>query len=287
MANTLRIKRRSSAGAAGAPTSLAAAELAYNEKDDTLYYGWGDSGSGVATVVKPIGGPGFVSGGGGSTFSFSATPPSSPAPGNFWFDSTTGFLSIFINDGNTQQWVQVSPTGGSGFTTGDAKLTYKATADPGWIFANDGSIGNASSNSTTRANADTVDLFTLFYNNITALPVQDNTGTTVSRGASAAADYAANRRLVIPKALGRSIAIAGSGSGLTSRALGTIAGAETETPTVAKTASHDHAQGFAVAGTYCPGFAGYGNFANTSLAGGGTALNVLDPSTYLNIMIKL
>ena len=33
MTDTLRIKRRSTAGAAGAPSSLAAAEIAYNEKD--------------------------------------------------------------------------------------------------------------------------------------------------------------------------------------------------------------------------------------------------------------
>lgn len=61
MADTLRIKRRAAGGAAGAPTSLAAAELAYNEQDDTLYYGWGNS-SGIATVVKAIAGPGFVAG---------------------------------------------------------------------------------------------------------------------------------------------------------------------------------------------------------------------------------
>ncbi len=39
MANILRIKRRAVGGAAGAPSSLANAELAYNEQDDTLYYG--------------------------------------------------------------------------------------------------------------------------------------------------------------------------------------------------------------------------------------------------------
>jgi hypothetical protein len=56
MANTIRIKRRST-GANGAPSSLAAAELAYNEVDDTLYYGKGDSG-GLATSIPAIGGPG-------------------------------------------------------------------------------------------------------------------------------------------------------------------------------------------------------------------------------------
>ena len=58
MANTLRIKRRAS-GAAGAPSSLANAELAYNEVDDVLYYGKGTGGAGgTATTVPAIGGPG-------------------------------------------------------------------------------------------------------------------------------------------------------------------------------------------------------------------------------------
>ena len=59
MANTLRIKRRAAGGAAGAPTSLANAELAFNEQDNTLYYGTGTGGAGgSATSVIAIGGPG-------------------------------------------------------------------------------------------------------------------------------------------------------------------------------------------------------------------------------------
>ena len=58
MANTLRIKRRSS-GAAGAPSTLENAELAFNEVDDTLYYGEGTGGvDGSATTVLAIGGSG-------------------------------------------------------------------------------------------------------------------------------------------------------------------------------------------------------------------------------------
>lgn len=59
MANTIRIKRRSSAGATGAPASLENAELAYNEADDTLYYGKGTGGAGgSATTVEAIAGAG-------------------------------------------------------------------------------------------------------------------------------------------------------------------------------------------------------------------------------------
>jgi len=57
MANTLRIKRRSGGGAAGAPTTLQNAELAYNEADDVLYYGKGTGGiGGAATTVEAIAG---------------------------------------------------------------------------------------------------------------------------------------------------------------------------------------------------------------------------------------
>lgn len=59
MSNTVRIKRRAAGGAAGAPASLANAELAFNEQDDTLYYGKGAGGAGgTATQVIAIGGPG-------------------------------------------------------------------------------------------------------------------------------------------------------------------------------------------------------------------------------------
>lgn len=62
MANTIRIKRRSSS-TTGAPTSLASAELAFNETSTgrILYYGLGDDGFGVATSVIAIGGPDFYS----------------------------------------------------------------------------------------------------------------------------------------------------------------------------------------------------------------------------------
>ena len=62
MANTLRIKRRASGGT-GAPSTLANAELAFNEVDNTLYYGKGTGGAGgSATTIEAIAGNGaFVS----------------------------------------------------------------------------------------------------------------------------------------------------------------------------------------------------------------------------------
>lgn len=60
MANVIRIKRRLS-GNAGAPAALKNAELAFNEIDQTLYYGKGEDGSGNATSVIAIGGVGWDS----------------------------------------------------------------------------------------------------------------------------------------------------------------------------------------------------------------------------------
>lgn len=52
MATTLRIRRRATGQAAGAPSSLKTAELAYNMSDGIFYVGYGDDGSGNATSVK-------------------------------------------------------------------------------------------------------------------------------------------------------------------------------------------------------------------------------------------
>lgn len=58
MANTIRIKRRAS-GNSGGPTSLQNAELAFNEVDDTLYYGKGTGGEGgSASTIEAIAGKG-------------------------------------------------------------------------------------------------------------------------------------------------------------------------------------------------------------------------------------
>jgi hypothetical protein len=83
MANTLRIKRRAS-GSPGAPSSLANAELAFNEVGDgVLYYGKGTGGeNGTATAVIAIGGAGaFVDLAGAQTISGAKTFTSTVALG--------------------------------------------------------------------------------------------------------------------------------------------------------------------------------------------------------------
>jgi len=70
MSNTLRIKRRAS-GSAGAPSSLENAELAFNEVDNTLYYGEGTGGAGgsASTILAIAGDGAFVNKTGTQTIS--------------------------------------------------------------------------------------------------------------------------------------------------------------------------------------------------------------------------
>jgi len=53
----------------------------------------------------------------------SDAPPSNPDPGQLWWESDTGRMFIYYNDGNSSQWVQISgPMGVRGTARGDQNL---------------------------------------------------------------------------------------------------------------------------------------------------------------------
>jgi hypothetical protein len=193
--------------------------------------------------------------------------------------STTDLITCQYNGTNFRK---IAPTQAPPiWTTGDCKITLKTVADSGWILANDGTIGNGSSGGTTRANADCANLFTLLWNiDDSICPVSGG------RGASAAADFAANKTIAIPKTLGRALGIAGAGSGLTSRALGVSVGAETHTLTGDEI---DHLHGIPMASTAGGGGGVLTPVGNTSLQtmNAPTAHNNMQPTTFFNFMIKL
>lgn len=81
---------------------------------------------------------------------------------------------------------------------GQVGFFARMTAPAGWVEANGGTIGNAGSGATLRANADTATLYALLWDfDETFLPIQDNTGAASTRGASAASDFAAGKRLTV------------------------------------------------------------------------------------------
>tara|TARA_R110002153_G_scaffold110609_3_gene252043 strand:+ start:1945 stop:3648 length:1704 start_codon:yes stop_codon:yes gene_type:complete len=47
-----------------------------------------------------------VGGGGGGSIEVSLTAPSTPTAGTIWFNSSNGTLYVYINDGDSNQWVQ-------------------------------------------------------------------------------------------------------------------------------------------------------------------------------------
>lgn len=200
-----------------------------------------------------------------------------------------------------------------GFSTGDVKLSYKTSPDSGWVIANDGSIGSAASGATTRANADTEALFKLMWN-IPACVVQTYTGATSSK-TTASQDWLNNKRLVLPKVLGRALGIAGSGDGLSVRDLGGIVGAESITMEIENMPAHNHnlctanfgfGQGTYVVGNIRAAANRNADFSGNMVIrpdwrnddslytqgigysnGNGTPIDNMQPTSFLNLMIKL
>lgn len=179
-----------------------------------------------------------------------------------------------------------------------------STAPSGWLLLFGGTIGNAASGGTARANADTEDLFTLLWNSMADAQAPVSSG----RGASAAADFAANKTITLPDARGRVIAgqddmggssanrltgVTGSVNGDT---LGDTGGTETHTLVTAEIPSHSHLldglTGLSNGSeTTQPDYAGSSDFSSTSAqtgsTGGGGAHNNVQPTLILNKIIKI
>jgi hypothetical protein len=147
---------------------------------------------------------------------------------------------------------------------------YGNTAPTGFVFLSGRTIGSAASSATERANADTQALFELLWNTCA------NTQCPVSggRGANAAADFAANKRLTLPDHSGRVAAgrdnLSGtsrnnlSASGIASTTRAATGGAATETSTISGTAAMG-AVAVSVTGTLS------GTITTGSAAAGGSA----------------
>lgn len=222
---------------------------------------------------------------------------------------------VYVSDGaGSGSWVAASSIiTNTAFTTGDLKPTHKATPDTSWIFWTDGTIGDASSGATIRANADTSALFTLYWTNYinTYCPVSGG------RGVSAAADFAAHKTLAIPVGAGRALGLSGAGAGLTFRIAGAPIGTEVTTLaanqipsltsvnasqaiSVRSTVSDIHRAG--TVDTYVGGGSGNtyqsptrqqitstdnNSISVTYTNGSLQTVPIVQPTTFVNIMIKL
>jgi microcystin-dependent protein len=174
-----------------------------------------------------------------------------------------------------------------------------STAPAGYVFLDGKTIGNVSSGATGRANADTEALFTKLWDSM----ADAQAGVSTGRGASAAADFAANKTITLPDARGRVIAgqddMGGTAaSRLTSTTmspdgatLGATGGAQTHTLTTPEMPAHTH--DVDVRNTFAARTSTGANTAvtlttvTTTSTGGSDAHNNVQPTLILNKIVKL
>lgn len=118
--------------------------------------------------------------------------------------------------------------------TGTYRYTISLVADMGWVIMDDGTIGNASSGASNRADPDTEALFILLWNST------DDTNCPVlpgGRGASAQADFDADKTINLPISKGRGLL---NSTNFTSAENGSLLGNSTATLVEANLPAHSH-----------------------------------------------
>lgn len=129
--------------------------------------------------------------------------------GSYRVRITTSTGTVLSDIDNIENAAPPDSGGGSGITvsedqihqTGDIIIGWSTAARTGAVRLNGGTIGNAASGATERANADTADLFAFCWNTFADFYCPVSGG----RGASAAADFAANKTLTLLSGQGRAL----------------------------------------------------------------------------------
>lgn len=115
-----------------------------------------------------------------------------------WFTKPTLHLGSIQPDADFDSYDQIDSITQTP-RTGDVKMSMLSSVPGGWVIMNDGSIGNVGSVATTRANKDTFQLYKTLWDGVSDVWAPVSGG----RGATAQADFVANKTLTLPKALGR------------------------------------------------------------------------------------
>jgi len=202
--------------------------------------------------------------------------------------------------------------------TGQIALRYGTGVQSGFVRANGRSIGSSISSATERANADTQALYSFLWS------ADPNLAVSGGRGASAAADWAANKNLALPDYRGRAIAglddmgnsaagrLTASYFGTSGTVLGAAGGAESKALTQANlpsatlittitdpghTHSYNRPLSFGASGagagingseySTTTGSSTTGITASTALGGSNTPHAIVQPTLLASIYIKM
>lgn len=180
------------------------------------------------------------------------------------------------------------------FTTGDVLWLPVQGTRTGWVRANARTIGSAVSGATERANADTSALFAYLWTNFSNTICPVSTG----RGASAAADFAANKTITLLDMRGDTIAgLDDMGNSAASRytgvpvvsgdavTAGSVLGEATHTLLTAEVPAHDH--GGATGSTQPTATVTGGTLGGTSQAqGAGPTTNFITGASNIVVTIQ-
>lgn len=113
-------------------------------------------------------------------------------------NTASGKTQKQFNDSVQQQ---INIIVGTAIRPGTTQADWDPSPRAGWILWVDGTIGNAISGATVRANADTLALYTIWWNNST----DANLPVSGGRGVSALADFNADKTIQVPEGNGRVI----------------------------------------------------------------------------------
>lgn len=130
--------------------------------------------------------------------------------------------------------------------TGAIMPFYGTGVMSGFVRLNGRTIGSATSGASERANADCQALFVYLWS------TDPNLAVSTGRGASASADWAANKQITLPDARGRTLAalddmgntaagrLTATYFGTAATVLGAAGGSQSHTQTIAEMAAHGH-----------------------------------------------
>lgn len=226
----------------------------------------------------------------------SSERPAPPAPGMIRYNEDLGALEAYVGG----QWAAVA-TGGGVVPVGGTVGWYSNQVPTGWLFVNGETLGDAASAS-DHANDLYQALFTFLWNNIASCKASLLPG---GPGATAAADWAAHKKMTLPDECGRTsygannmggivtkdrLNITRNSAGIDGETLGASGGEERHTLNVAELAPHSHPG---------PSFTGVGGFGGPALivqnysdgppggvTGSGTPHNTVAPGIIKNVIIK-